>query len=132
MSKERLEYKEVSLAIRLIALVIDVVIGVFIAIFMQWGTLLEYDLIWSKIFDLETILPYLPILWFIIFFPMYHILCSSFTDGQTVGKMLLKIKVVTEDNNSTKKAFKLHFKRFFFIREGTKVVKEYDPGVKGL
>ncbi|MHA1974657.1 MAG: RDD family protein, partial [Candidatus Hodarchaeales archaeon] len=128
----RIEYKEVGLAIRLIALVIDVVIGAFIAIFMQWGTLLEYDLLWSKLFNLEAILPYLVYLWFIIFFPVYHILCSSFTDGQTVGKMLLKIKVVTIDNNSTKRAFKLHLKRFFFIREGTKVVREYDPGVKGL
>ena len=132
MSKERIEYKDAPMILRLVALVIDLIIGVGIALFMQWGTLLEYDLIWSKLFNLDAILPYLIVIWFIIFFPVYHILVSSLTDGQSIGKLILGIKVVTEDNKSTKKEFKLHLKRFFFLKEGTKVVKEYDPGVKGL
>ena len=133
LSKERIEYMDASFITRLIALLIDAVVGVGIAIFCQFGTELEYEILWSKIFPaLEDLLPYTVYIWFIIFFPLYHILCSAFTEGQTIGKMLLGIRVVTDQNESTKRKFKLHFKRFFFLKAGTKVVKEIDPSVKGL
>jgi hypothetical protein len=55
---------------------------------------------------------------------------SSLTNGQSAGKLILGLRVVTDSNESTKKMFTLHFKRFFFLRAGTKVVKEIDPSVK--
>jgi uncharacterized RDD family membrane protein YckC len=132
MSTERIKYNEASFVIRLIALGIDVVIGIFIAIFSQFGAQLEWDLIWSSLLGIETMPQELIFVWFILFFPAYHILCSSLTNGQTVGKMIFGIRVMTDSYESTKREFKLHFKRFFFIKGGTKVVKETDPTVAGL
>lgn len=136
MSKERISYKEVSIIFRLVALVIDIVVGIILAFLLQFGALLEWDLLWTAILpnaaELEPFLDYLVIVWFIIFFPVYHFLISALTDGQTVGKMILGIKVVTVENESTKRQFKLHLRRFFFMKGGTKVVKEIDPGVAGL
>ena len=132
MSVTRIEYKDVSLLIRLVALAIDLVVGVGLAIFMEFGWFLEYDIFWKSFFNLEGEPQSLIILWFILAFPLYHILCSSLTNGQSVGKLILGIRVVTDTNESTKKKFKLHAKRFFFLRGGTKVVKEIDPSVKGL
>ncbi len=135
MSKERIKYVELPFLSlqRLLAGLIDVLVGIIIAILCDFGAKLEYELIWKNIFPfLEDLLPILVIVWFIIFFPLYYFLSSSFTDGQTIGKMLLKIRVVTSDNHSTKKQFKLHLKRTFLMKAGTKVVKEIDPGVKGL
>ena len=132
MSVTRIEYKDVSLLIRLVALAIDLVVGVGLAIFMEFGWFLEYDIFWKSFFNLEGEPQSLIILWFILAFPLYHILCSSLTNGQSTGKLILGIRVVTDTNESTKKKFKLHAKRFFFLRGGTKVVKEIDPSVKGL
>lgn len=133
MSSERIEYIEATFIIRLIALIIDLIVGVGIAIFSQWGAELEYEILWSKIFPfLGDMLSYTVYIWFILFFPLYHIICSSLTNGQTLGKLLMGIRVVTDQNESTKRKFKLHFRRFFFLKGGTKVVKEIDPSVKGL
>jgi uncharacterized RDD family membrane protein YckC len=133
MSQERIEYIEATFIVRLIALIIDLIVGVGIAIFSQWGAELEYEILWSKIFPfLGDMLPYTVYIWFILFFPLYHIICSSLTNGQTLGKLLMGIRVVTDQNESTKRKFKLHFKRFFFLKGGTKVVKEIDPSVRGL
>lgn len=132
MSKERIEYTDASITYRFIALVIDIIIGIFIAILCQFGAELEWEIFWSKLFDMDTLPQFFIVVWFIIGFPLYHIVCSNFTNGQTVGKMLLKIRVVTDDYNSTKRIFTLHLKRFFFMKQGTRVVKEKDPEVKGL
>jgi uncharacterized RDD family membrane protein YckC len=132
MSIKRIEYKDASLPIRLVALVIDLIVAVGIAFFMDFGWFLEYDLFWKTFFNLEGPAQSLVVIWFIVTFPLYHILSSSLTNGQSVGKLILGIRVVTESNETTKKKFKLHLKRFFFLRGGTKVVKEIDPSVKGL
>jgi hypothetical protein len=46
--------------------------------------------------------------------------------------MINGIRVVNDDNSSTKREWMLHLKRTFQMRGGTKVVKEKDPEVKGL
>ena len=132
MSMKRIEYKDVSLPVRLIALVIDLIIGVGLALMVEFGWYLEYDIFWKPLLNLEGEPQSLVLLWFLLAFPIYQILCSSLTNGQSVGKMLLGIRVVTDTNESTKRKCKLHAKRFFFLRGGTKVVKEIDPSVKGL
>jgi len=136
MSKERISYKEVSIVLRFAALIIDIIVGIFLAILIQFGALLEWDILWTAILpnadELEPFLDYLIIVWFIIFFPIYHFLMSALTDGQTVGKMFFGMKVVTTENESTRRKFRLHLRRFFFMKAGTKVVKEVDPGVSGL
>ncbi len=132
MSMKRIEYEDASIVLRLIALGIDVVIGVILAFLMDFGWRLEYDIFWSKLLSLEGEAMSLVILWFIVAFPVYHILMSSLTNGQTAGKLILGIRVVTDSNESTKRKFTLHLKRFFFLKEGTKVAKEIDPSVKGL
>ncbi|MFW9853421.1 MAG: RDD family protein [Candidatus Thorarchaeota archaeon] len=135
MSKERIELIEASMTNRIFALVIDAVIGIVIAIISHYGAIWEYDILWSKIlpFDLKPfLLDYGIILWFVIFFPIYHILVSGILDGQSIGKLVLGLRVVTTENKSTKRAFLLHFRRFFLLKQGTKVVKEYDPGITGL
>ena len=132
MSKERVEYTEITLPIRLIALFIDLLVALGLAFMAEFGWILEYDLFWSNIFNLQGEPAWLVPLWFILCFPLYHVLCSSLLDGQTMGKLLLGIRVVTDQNESTNRKFKLHLKRFFLMRAGTKVVKEIDPSVKGL
>jgi uncharacterized RDD family membrane protein YckC len=129
---KRIEYEDAPMVLRLIALIIDIIIGVIIAFLVDLGWVFEYDIFWSKILNLEGEAASLVVLWFVISFPIYHILMSSLTNGQSGGKLLLGIRVVTETNESTKRMFMLHFKRFFFMRTGTKVVKEVDPTVKGL
>ena len=132
MSMKRIEFEDASIVLRLVALGIDIVIGVILAFLVDIGWTLEYDLFWSKLFNLEGEAMSLVVLWFVISFPIYHILMSSLTNGQSGGKLVLGIRVVTDSNESTKRMFTLHFKRFFFLRAGTKVVKEIDPSVKGL
>ena len=133
MSKDRIEYKTASFVLRLVALIIDLLVGVIIAFIGYLGIVLEYELIWKNLglFDETAFLP-ITIVWGIIGFGLYYVLASSLTDGQTVGKILIGIRVVTDTNESTKRAFKLHLKRLLFIRGGTRVVKEKDPEVKGL
>lgn len=128
----RIEYKDATLPVRLIALVIDLIVGVGIAFMMEFGWLLEYDIFWKSLLSLEGEAQSLIILWFVLSFPLYYIVSSSLTNGQSAGKLILGIRVVTDTNESTKRNFKLHAKRFFFLRGGTKVVKEIDPSVKGL
>ena len=132
MSMKRIEYEDASIVLRLIALLIDGAIGVILAFLMNLGWELEYDLFWEKLFNLEGEFRSLIVLWFILAFPVYHILMSSLTNGQSTGKLVLGLRVLTDSNESTKRKFGLHFKRFFFMRTGTKVVKETDPSVKGL
>jgi uncharacterized RDD family membrane protein YckC len=129
---KRIEYEDATIVLRLIALLIDIVIGVILAFLVDIGWTLEYDIFWAKLFSLEGEAMSLVVLWFIIAFPVYHILMSSLMNGQSAGKLILGIRVVTDSNGSTKRMFNLHFKRFFFMRAGTKVVKEVDPSVKGL
>jgi len=132
MSMKRIEYIDASIVLRLIALLIDIVIGVILAFLVDIGWVLEYDIFWSKLLNLEGEAMSLVVLWFFVAFPVYHILMSSLMNGQSAGKLILGIRVVTDSNESTKRMFTLHFKRFFFLRAGTKVVKEIDPSVKGL
>jgi hypothetical protein len=67
----------------------------------------------------------------------YYVLMSSLTDGQTLGKILTGIRVLSDDNESFKalkltQRLKIHTKRLILLRSGTKVVKEKDPEVTGL
>ncbi|OLS27895.1 MAG: hypothetical protein HeimC3_01890 [Candidatus Heimdallarchaeota archaeon LC_3] len=133
MSKDRIIYDDAQQVTRIIALIIDVVLVAVLAVISQFGFTLEYELFWKSFFgefDINSPLWYL--FWFIIELPLYYWLVSSFTDGQTLGKIFTGIRVVKDDNSSTKREFKLHLKRTFFLRSGTKVVKEKDPEVKGL
>lgn len=135
MSKERIQYVDASIIQRLLAIIIDVIVVAIIAILLQFGTELEYEILWKKLLDLDFTVEeirILVILWFVLSYPIYYVLASSFTDGQTVGKIILKLKVVLDDNSTTKKMFKLHLKRFFFLKGGTKVVTEHDEAVEGL
>ena len=132
MSMKRIEYEDASIVLRLFALLIDIVIGVILAFVFELGWKMEYDIFWKKLFNLEGEAMSLVVFWFVVAFPVYHILMSSLTNGQSAGKLILGIRVVTDSNESTKRMFILHFKRFFFLRSGTKVVKEIDPSVKGL
>lgn len=132
MSMKRIEYEDASIVLRLFALLIDIVIGVILAFVFELGWKMEYDIFWKKLFNLEGEAMSLVVFWFVVAFPVYHILMSSLTNGQSAGKLILGIRVVTDSNESTKRMFILHFKRFFFLRAGTKVVKEIDPSVKGL
>jgi uncharacterized RDD family membrane protein YckC len=133
VSKERIEYNNAPPTLRIVAILIDIVLIALAAIVTHFGFQLEYELFWKSFFgefDINTPLWYL--FWFVVELPLYYWLVSSLTDGQTLGKLLIGIRVVKDDNSSTKREFKLHLKRTFFIRSGTKVVKEKDPEVKGL
>jgi uncharacterized RDD family membrane protein YckC len=138
MSKERIEYNLAPTSTRFVALIIDLIVGLVIDFFSYFGMELEYEILWSKLnlFN-RDIIPYAVIVWFFIGTGIYYILMSSFTDGQTVGKMLTGIRVVSDDNESFKplkltQRLKIHTKRLIFLRGGTKVVKEKDPEVTGL
>lgn len=133
MSKERIQYINASLIIRLIAMIIDIIVVAIIATGMYIGGLMDWELLVKKVMPwLQLDNPLWIIIWFVIVYPIYFTLSSALTNGQTLGKLILGIRVMTNDNQSTKKEYKLHLKRFFFVRGGTKVVKEHDPGVKGL
>ena len=134
MSTERIQYNTAPLPSRIIAMIIDIVMVLIIALICYFGALLENELIWKDLFNDALHLDYTIwiLIWFILVYPLYFVLTSALTDGQTLGKLLIGIRVMTEDNESTKRAFKLHFKRFFLMKKGTRVVKETDPGVKGL
>jgi uncharacterized RDD family membrane protein YckC len=136
MSTERIEYNIAPSTLRLVAILIDIVLVLIIAIVAQFGFSLEYELFWRTLvgeFDINS--PYWYVFWFIIGLPLYFWLVPSITDGQTVGKIFTGIRVMTlsnDDFTSTKRKWKLHLKRTFQMRSGTKVVKEKDPEVKGL
>ena len=86
----------------------------------------------------ESMLALLPIFGFMDLFPLYYIGVHALFNGQTIGKKLLGIRVVTNDNQSTgfreqrAKAFLIHIKRFFLLRRGTNVIREIDPPVLEL
>ncbi|MHA2329355.1 MAG: RDD family protein, partial [Candidatus Hodarchaeales archaeon] len=63
---------------------------------------------------------------------VYFILVPGLTNGQSIGKLLMGLHVVYDDNSSTKRRFGTHTKRLFFMRQGTKVVKMVDERPKGL
>ncbi|MHA1168002.1 MAG: RDD family protein [Candidatus Hodarchaeales archaeon] len=134
MSTERIQYNDAPLPNRIIAIIIDSIIVLIIALICYFGALIENELIWKTLLNdaLHLDNSIWVAIWFVVGYPIYYILFSALTEGQTLGKMLSGIRVMTSDNKSTKKAFKLHFKRFFLMRKGTRVVKEVDPGVKGL
>ena len=134
MSTERIEYHIAPLSLRIVAILIDIVLIIILAVVTQFGFQLEYDIFWNGVLGLELNLQevFWYVLWFIIEFPLYLWLVSSLTEGQTFGKMLTGIHVITDDNKSTKRKWMLHLKRTFQMRSGTKVVKQEDPGVKGL
>ncbi|MFW9995761.1 MAG: RDD family protein [Candidatus Odinarchaeota archaeon] len=134
MSKERIIYQNAPLLLRVSALIVDTIVVLIIAVICYFGSLIDNEMVVKPLgfgwLQFEN--PLWTIVWFIICYPIYYIFASGITDGQTLGKFLTGIRVLKEDNSSTKKAWKLHLKRFFLIRGGTKVVKETDPGVKGL
>lgn len=138
MSKERIEYNTAPMSSRLIALIIDLVVAVVIDIIMWVGIELEHEIIY-RTFDwyYREWIPYIVLVMYFVGFAIYYVLASGFTDGQTVGKILTGIRVVSEDNESFKslkltQRLKIHTKRLVFLRGGTKVVKEKDPEVTGL
>ena len=73
MSMKRIEFEDASIVLRLVALGIDIVIGVILAFLVDIGWTLEYDLFWSKLFNLEGEAMSLVVLWFVISFPI----CAS-------------------------------------------------------
>ena len=107
----------------------EIYLRTYTKIIFFWPLLITSLVLWfiQAFINPNTWLGYI---WFIVFFPLYHIICSTFTDGQTLGKILLGIRVVTDQNESTKRKFRLHFKRFFFLKAGTKVVKEIEYNFK--
>jgi len=135
MSEERLKYETSPIGPRLIALVIDLVLVVILAvIFTFLGTIDWYfiELIFNFGVEYIEIAPIVFIFMIIISLLVYFIVVPSLTDGQTVGKIVMRLHVVYNDNSSTKKKFSTHTKRLFFIRQGTKVVKVLDERPEGL
>ncbi len=135
MSTERINYEISPIGPRLIALVIDLAVVVILAvIFTFLGQIDWYVLQQMLSLDIEYSEVLLPVFVFMIIFSLlvYFILVPSFTNGQTVGKMILGLNVVYDDNSSTKRKFGTHFKRLFFMRGGTKVVKVVDKRPEGL
>ncbi|MHA1989576.1 MAG: RDD family protein [Candidatus Hodarchaeales archaeon] len=133
MSTDRIEYNDAPFSLRIVAILIDIVLVLVLAVISQFGFSLEYELFWKTFvgeFDINS--PFWYLFWFVIELPLYFWLVSSLTDGQTLGKMINGIRVVNDDNSSTKREWMLHLKRTFQMRGGTKVVKEKDPEVKGL
>jgi len=120
MSKERIEYNNAPMSFRLIALAIDLVVGLVLDILIYFGAELEYELFWSKLnlFSREMIPPLIFVCYFLAT-GAYYILASSLTDGQTFGKMITGIRVVSDNNESFKplkltQRLKIHTKIFYF------------------
>lgn len=139
MSRERLIFQIVPRWWRLIAFLIDIAIVAILAFVFSEGFMLEYEMLWKNILPLdESMLTYLPILGFMDLFPIYYIGVSALMNGQTIGKKLTGIRVLTKDDLGTGfkeqglKAFFIHFKRLILLRRGTKVIREYDPPVPEL
>jgi uncharacterized RDD family membrane protein YckC len=135
MSEERLKYETSPIGPRLIALVIDLVIVVILAVIFTFLGQIDWWFI-EQIFrfgvEYNEVVPIVFILMIIFSLLVYFILVPSLTDGQTVGKILMGLNVVYDDNSSTKRKFGTHTKRLFFMRQGTKVVKIVDKRPKGL
>jgi uncharacterized RDD family membrane protein YckC len=137
MSTERIKYETSPMVPRLIALVIDLVVVIILAVIFTFLGQIDW-------FVMQQLLPafedvaytevLLPVFVFMIIFTLivYFILVPGFTNGQTVGKLIMGLNVVYDDNSSTKRKFGTHFKRLFFMRGGTKVVKIVDERPEGL
>lgn len=138
MSKERIEYNTAPMSSRLIALIVDLIVAVVIDIIMYFGIELEHEIIYRAFdFYYRDMIPSIVFVMYFIGFAVYFVLASSFTDGQTLGKVLTGIRVVSGDNESFRalkltQRLKIHTKRLILLRSGTKVVKEKDPEVFGL
>ena len=135
MSEKRIIYETSSIGVRLIALVIDFVIPIpILTLFFQWGVSLEWELLWRNIFNLEfsEVEMILLIAMFLLSVVFYFIVVPSVLNGQTIGKIVMGLHVVYNDNSSTKMKFGTHTKRLFFMRQGTKVVKIVDKRPEGL
>ncbi|MFX1252530.1 MAG: RDD family protein [Promethearchaeota archaeon] len=139
MSRERIIFQKVSRWWRLLAFFIDIVIVVILAFTLKEAIMAEYEMFLKNIIPLdESMLALLPIFGFMDLFPLYYIGMHALFNGQTIGKKLLGIRVVTNDNQSTgfrekrARAFLIHIKRFFLLRRGTTVIREIDPPVPEL
>jgi uncharacterized RDD family membrane protein YckC len=135
MSTERIKYETSPMAPRLIALVIDLVVVLILSGILTFLGQIDWFVLQQMFsLDIEYTEVLLPVFVFMIIFSLlvYFILVPSFTNGQTVGKMIVGLNVVYDDNSSTKRKFGTHFKRLFFMRGGTKVVKVVDERPEGL
>ncbi|MFX0151281.1 MAG: RDD family protein [Candidatus Hodarchaeota archaeon] len=135
MSEERLKYETSPIGSRLIALAIDLVLVVILAVIFTFLGQIDWFFI-EQMFNFgveyNEIVPIVFIFMIIFSLLVYFILVPSLTDGQTVGKIIMGLNVVYNDNSSTKRKFGTHTKRLFFMRQGTKVVKIVDKRPKGL
>ncbi|MFX0182669.1 MAG: RDD family protein [Candidatus Hodarchaeota archaeon] len=135
MSEKRLKYETSPIGSRLIALVIDLVIVAILAVIFTFLGQIDWFFI-EQIFNFGVeyveIVPIVLICMIIFSLLVYFIVVPSLTDGQTVGKIVMGLHVVYNDNSSTKKKFSTHTKRLFFMRQGTKVVKIVDERPEGL
>ena len=137
MSTERIKYETSSMAPRLIALIIDLVVVIILALIFTFLGQIDWFVMQQLLPTFEDVAyteVLLPVFVFMIVFSIfvYFILVPSFTNGQTVGKMIMGLNVVFDDNSSTKRKFGTHLKRLFFMRGGTKVVKIVDERPEGL
>ncbi|MHA2246748.1 MAG: RDD family protein [Candidatus Hodarchaeales archaeon] len=135
MSTERIDYEISTIGPRLIALVIDLVVVMILAVILTFLAQIDWWFM-QQLFTLDVeyieIVPIVFILMIILSMLVYFILVPSFTNGQTVGKIIMGLHVVYDDNSSTKRKFSTHTKRLFFMRGGTKVVKVVDVRPEGL
>ena len=135
MSTERINYEISPSGPRLIALVIDLVVVLILAVIFTFLAQIDWWFLQQMIsLDVEYI-EVVPIVFVSMVFVsllVYFILVPSFTNGQTIGKLLMGLHVVYDDNSSTKRKFNTHTKRLFFMRGGTKVVKVVDERPEGL
>ena len=135
MSTERIKYETTPIVPRLIALVIDLVVVVILAVIFTFLGQIDWFFM-QQLFSLDVeyieVVPIAFILSVIMSLIVYFILVPSLTDGQTIGKLIMGLHVVYDDNSSTKRKFGTHAKRLFFMRGGTKVVKIVDVRPEGL
>lgn len=136
MSEKRLIYETSPVGPRFIALLIDFVVIVILAVIFLFLASIEWELFWKPMVfgdvEFSEVAIILLIICLIMSILAYFIVVPSLTDGQTVGKIVMGLHVVYDDNSSTKKKFVTHIKRLFFIRQGTKVVKVVDERPEGL
>ena len=135
MSSERIRYENSPIGPRLIALVIDLVVVVILGVIFTFLGQIDWFVI-QQLFslDVEYIEVISTVFIFMVLFSLlvYFIIVPSLTDGQTIGKIIMGLNVVYDDNSSTKRKFSTHTKRLFFMRGGTKVVKVVDEKPEGL
>ncbi|UCG90240.1 MAG: RDD family protein [Candidatus Heimdallarchaeota archaeon] len=135
MSTERIKFETSPIGPRLIALIIDLVVVVILAVIFTFLGQIDWFVI-EQLFDPGVeyieVVPIVFVLMIIFSLLVYFIFVPGLTDGQTLGKLILGLHVVYDDNSSTKRKFGTHTKRLFFMRGGTKVVKVVDVRPEGL